>query len=141
MKRHNKSLSKSASNAGVTNFGEFHNYGYKGLYNGLTMADIHEHKGLADSEHILDNMGSVELAANLFRATQTDEKLKRDRIQGAQNANNTHYEVVQKVRKTMADLGNTMPERLLTPLESVKALKKKSKKKIENNNPDQTSLF
>lgn len=141
MKRHNKSLSKSASNAGVTNFGEFHNYGYKGLYNGLTMADIHERKGLADSEHILDNMGSVELAANLFRATQTDEKLKRDRIQGAQNANNTHYEVGQKVRKTMADLGNTMPERLPTPLESVKALKKKSKKKIENNNPDQTSLF
>lgn len=141
MKRHNKSLSKSASNAGVTNFGEFHNYGYKGLYNGLTMADIHERKGLADSEHILDNMGSVELAAILFRATQTDEKLKRDRIQGAQNANNTHYEVGQKVRKTMADLGNTMPERLPNPLESVKALKKKSKKKIENNNPDQTSLF
>ncbi len=140
MKRHNKSLSRSASNAGVTNFGEFHNYGYRGLYNGLTMSDIHEHKGLDDSEHILDNMGSVELAANLFRATQTDEKLKRDRIKGAQNANDTHYEVGKKVRKTMADLGNTMPEHLPTPLESVKDLKKKEKKRIDNN-PDQTSLF
>lgn len=141
MKRHNKSLSKSASNAGVTNFGEFHNYGYKGLYNGLTMADIHERKGLAESEHILDNMGSVELAANLFRATQTDEKLKRDRIQGSQNANNTHFEVGKMVRKTMADLGNTMPEHLPTPLESIADLNKKDKKKIKDNNPDQTTLF
>lgn len=142
VKHHNKSLSKSAENAGVTNFGEFHNYGYRGLYNGLTMADIHERKGLDEKEHILDNMGSVELAANLFRATQTDEKLRREQIKGAQKANNTHYEVGKKVRETMADLGNTMPEDLPTPLESVKQLKKKAQKNnkpIEDNEP--ISLF
>ncbi|PFG85537.1 DNA damage-inducible protein D [Lactococcus lactis] len=142
MKRHNKSLSQSAGNAGVTNFGEFHNYGYKGLYNGLTMADIHEHKGLDKGEHILDNMGSVELAANLFRATQTDEKLRRENIKGAQKANDTHYEVGKKVRKTMAELGNAMPEDLPTPLESVKQLKKRvqnNNKPIEDNEP--ISLF
>lgn len=131
VKRHNKSLSESAGNAGVKNFGEFHNYGYRGLYNGLTMADIHEHKGLDKGEHILDNMGSAELAANLFRATQTDEKLRREQIKGAQNANDTHYEVGKKVRKTMADLGNAMPEDLPTPLESLKDIKQKAKKKIK----------
>ncbi|MDG4966119.1 DNA damage-inducible protein D [Lactococcus lactis] len=131
VKRHNKSLSESAGNAGVTNFGEFHNYGYRGLYNGLTMADIHERKGLDNKEHILDNMGSAELAANLFRATQTDEKLRREQIKGAQNANDTHYEVGKKVRKTMADLGNAMPEDLPTPLESLKDIKQKAKKKIK----------
>lgn len=142
VKHHNKSLSKSAENAGVTNFGEFHNYGYRGLYNGLTMADIHERKGLDEKEHILDNMGSVELAANLFRATQTDEKLRREQIKGAQKANNTHYEVGKKVRETMADQGNAMPEDLPTPLESVKQLKKKAQKNnkpIEDNEP--ISLF
>lgn len=138
MKRHNKSLSQSAREAGVTNFGEFHNYGYRGLYNGLTMADIHERKGLDEKEHILDNMGSVELAANLFRATQTDEKLRREQIKGAQNANNTHFEVGRTVRKTMAELGNTMPEHLPTPKESIKELKKKQKS-IENN--EQLNLF
>ena len=75
IKRHNKSLSQAAGNAGVTNFGEFHNAGYMGLYGGMTMQDIHDRKELADKEHILDYMGSIELAANLFRATQTDEKI------------------------------------------------------------------
>lgn len=140
IKHHNKSLAQAARNAGVTEFGVFQNYGYKGLYGGLTMSDIHELKGLGNKEHILDNMGSAELAANLFRATQADEKLRRDKVKGAQNANNTHFEVGRTVRKTMAELGNTMPEHLPTPKESIKELKKKQKKKpIEDN--EQLNLF
>lgn len=140
IKHHNKSLAQAARNAGVTEFGVFQNYGYKGLYGGLTMSDIHELKGLGNKEHILDNMGSAELAANLFRATQADEKLRRDKVKGAQNANNTHFEVGRTVRKTMAELGNTMPEHLPTPKESIKELKKKQKQKpIEDNK--QLNLF
>ncbi|HEM3576835.1 TPA: DNA damage-inducible protein D [Streptococcus suis] len=141
IKRHNKSLSQAAGNAGVTNFGEFHNAGYMGLYGGLTMQDIHDRKELEDTDHILDFMGSVELAANLFRATQTDEKLRRENIQGAQNANKTHFDVGRTVRQTMKELGNTMPENLPTPHESIQDLKKKQKK-LENQSEDsQLSLF
>ncbi|KKF40509.1 DNA damage-inducible protein D [Streptococcus uberis Ab71] len=138
IKRHNKSLSQAASNAGVTNFGEFHNYGYLGLY-GMNMKEIHDKKELEDNEHILDYMGSVELAANLFRATQTDEKLRREKISGAENANRTHFAVGRTVRQTMRELGNTMPENLPTPRESIKDLKKKQKN-IETND-NQLSLF
>ena len=112
MKKHNKSLSQAASKAGVANYAIFQNYGYKGLYGGLTMQDIHQKKGLKKSQHILDHMGSEELAANLFRATQTDAKIRRENIQGETSANLTHYEVGQKVCNTISNLGGTMPENL-----------------------------
>lgn len=115
MKKHNKSLSQAASMAGVENYAIFQNYGYKGLYGGLTMQDIHEHKGLKRTQQILDHMGSEELAANLFRATQTDAKIRRENIKGQINANLVHYEVGQKVRNTIQSLGGTMPENLPTP--------------------------
>ena len=101
-----------------------------GLYAGLRARDIHTRKGLARKDHILDHMGSTELAANLFRATQTDEKLRRDNIQGKQNANRTHYEVGKAVRQTIDDLGGTMPENLPTPTDSVKEVKEKEHKRV-----------
>lgn len=115
MKKHNKSLLQAASMAGVENYAIFQNYGYKGLYGGLTMQDIHERKGLKKTQQILDHMGSEELAANLFRATQTDAKIRREKIKGEISANLTHYEVGQKVRNTIQGLGGTMPEDLPTP--------------------------
>jgi DNA-damage-inducible protein D len=115
MKKHNTSLMQTASVAGVESFAIFQNAGYKGLYGGLTMQDIHAKKKLKKSQKILDHMNSEELAANLFRATQTDAKIKRENIKGQGNANMAHYEVGQKVRTTIANLGGTMPEELPTP--------------------------
>lgn len=115
MKKHNKSLSQAASMAGVGNYAIFQNYGYKGLYGGLTMQNIHNRKNLTKSQQILDHMGSEELAANLFRATQADAKIRRENIKGETSANLAHYEVGQKVRNTIASLGGTMPENLPTP--------------------------
>lgn len=115
MKKHNTSLMQTASTAGVESYAIFQNYGYKGLYGGLTMQDIHNKKRLKKSQKILDHMNSEELAANLFRATQTDAKIKRENIKGQDNANLAHYEVGQKVRNTIANLGGTMPEELPTP--------------------------
>lgn len=112
IKSHNISLAEAAANAGVQNYGKFQNFGYKGLYGGLDANDIHGKKGLKKSQKILDHMGSEELAANLFRATQADAKLRREKIQGEMNANLTHYSVGQKVRKTIEELGGTMPEEL-----------------------------
>ena len=112
VKKHNTSLAEAADNAGVKKFGKFQNYGYKGLYDGFDAKDIHKIKKLKKSQKILDHMGSEELAANLFRATQADAKLRRENIQGEMNANLTHYRVGQKVRKTIDDLGGTMPEKL-----------------------------
>lgn len=137
--RHNKSLAEAAKNAGVENYPKFQNYGYMGLYGGLTANQIHERKGLSKGQSILDHMGSTELAANLFRATQTDEKLRREKIQGEDNANATHLDVGKKVRQTMLELGNKAPEDLPIPAESIKELKKKLKS--DNTNPDQLSLF
>lgn len=128
---HNKSLAEAAQNAGVKtslDYAIFQNYGYMGLYGGLTAKDIHAKKGLKPSQKILDYMGSTELAANLFRATQTDEKLRRENIQGKENANHTHFEVGQKVRQTIAELGGTMPENLPTPDKSIKQIEKQLKK-------------
>ncbi len=127
IRNHNKSLAEAAKRAGVEKpleYAIFQNYGYQGLYGGMKMKDIHAHKGLKKSQHILDHMGSTELAANLFRATQTDEKLRRDNIQGKKAANRTHFEVGQTVRKTIEDLGGTMPEDLPTPSKSVKEIEK-----------------
>lgn len=131
---HNKSLVEAAKKAGITKsveYAVFQNCGYKGLYGGMDMRAIHTHKGLKKSQKILDHMGSTELAANLFRATQTEEKLRRDDVQGVKNANKTHYEVGAKVRQTIDDLGGTMPEDLPTPKKSIKAIEKEQKKQLE----------
>ena len=127
----NYSLNKAAKKAGVKNFDKFHNSGYKGLYNGETADDIAKRKGLRYREDILDNMGSEELAANLFRITQTDAKLKKDNIKGEKNANITHYNVGKKVREAIKKIGGTMPENLPTPEKSLKELEKKNNKMIE----------
>lgn len=131
MVEHNKSLVEAASAAGVKTsieYATFQNHGYRGLYGGLDAKGIHEKKGLKKSQKILDHMGSEELAANLFRATQTDAKLRRDGIQGKDNANKTHFEVGQKVRQTIKELGGTMPEDLPTPEKSIKQLEREQKK-------------
>ena len=112
MTAHNKHLAETASQAGVTNYGRFTNYGYMGLYGGLSMQQIHAKKRLKPTQKILDYMGSEELAANLFRATQTDAKIRRDQVQGEARANQTHFEVGRKVRQTIKELGGTMPEAL-----------------------------
>ncbi len=131
MKEHNKSLAEAAQNAGVESgldYAIFQNYGYQGLYGGLKAADIKKRKGLKKSQDILDHMGSTELAANLFRATQTDEKLRRENIKGKEAANQTHYEVGKKVRETIKDLGGTMPEDLPTPDKSIKQIEREQAK-------------
>ena len=131
MKRHNKQLADAAHGAGVETpleYAIFQNYGYQGLYGGLSAKDIQQRKGLKKSENILDHMGSTELAANLFRATQTEEKLRRDQIQGKELANAVHYQVGRKVRQTIKELGGTMPEDLPTPPKSIKQIKKEQKK-------------
>ena len=124
-KKGNYSLNQTAKKAGVKNFDKFHNAGYKGLYNGETANDIAKRKGLRYREDILDNMGSEELAANLFRITQTDAKLKRDNVDNEYTANSVHFEVGKKVRNTIKELGGTMPEDLPTPDKSLKELEKK----------------
>ena len=131
---HNKSLAEAAHNAGVNQgieYAIFQNHGYMGLYGGLTAKDIHTRKGLKKSQKILDHMGSTELAANLFRATQTDEKLRRDNIKGKDAANQTHYEVGKAVRQTIKNLGGTMPEDLPTPEKSVQQIEREQKKKLQ----------
>lgn len=136
MKAHNKSLAEAAQKAGVIksyDFAIFQNYGYQGLYGGLGAKEIHARKGLKENEQILDHMGSTELAANLFRATQTDEKLRRENIRGKEKANQTHYEVGKKVRQTIAELGGTMPEDLPTPEKSIKQIESEQKKRLKGN--------
>ena len=134
IKRHNKSLAEAAQMAGVEtslDYATFQNYGYMGLYGGLKAQDIKRRKGLKKSQDILDHMGSTELAANLFRATQTDEKLRRENVQGKDAANRTHYEVGAKVRQTIAELGGTMPEDLPTPEKSFKQLAREQEKQLK----------
>lgn len=130
MKTHNKQLADAAKDAGVIqplDYAIFQDNGYKGLYGGLSQKDIHAKKGLKRSQKILDHMGSTELAANLFRATQTEEKLRKEKINNKFKANQTHYEVGKKVRQTIKELGGTMPEDLPT-VESIKKLENKQKK-------------
>lgn len=134
LKGHNASLAEAAKNAGVEtqkDYAVFQNKGYQGLYGGLSAKDIHARKGLKKSQKILDYMGSTELAANLFRATQTDEKLRRDNIKGKEEANQTHYNVGKKVRETIQELGGTMPEDLPTPDKSIGQLERLEQKKLE----------
>ena len=134
MKEHNKMLVAAAKDAGVEttlDYAIFQNYGYMGLYVGLKASDIKERKGLKKSQDILDYMGYEELAANLFRATQTEAKLRRENVQGKQEANKTHFEVGKKVRDTIQDLGGTMPEDLPTPEKSIQQLEREQKKKLK----------
>ena len=126
-KKGNYSLNQAAKKAGVKNFDKFHNAGYKGLYNGETANDIAKRKGLRYREDILDNMGSEELAANLFRITQTESKLKRQNISSENEANNTHYNIGKNIREVIAKNGGTMPEELPTPNKSLKELEKAHK--------------
>ncbi|MDY4789726.1 MAG: DNA damage-inducible protein D [Bacteroidales bacterium] len=137
MAMHNTKLAAAAKNAGVIqpiDYAISQNHGYIGLYGGLDAKTIHKHKGLKKNQQILDHMGSTELAANLFRATQTEEKLIRENIKGKQKANQTHLEVGKKVRKTIEELGGTMPENLPV-VESIKEIEKsKTQKEIKSSN-------
>lgn len=134
VREHNKSLAKAAQDAGVSTnkeFAKFQNSGYMGLYNGETAGAIKRRKGLKKSEDILDNMGSEELGANLFRITQTEAKLHRENIQSKEEANKAHFEVGYTVRKAIEELGGTMPENLPTPNKSIKQLEQEQKKTLK----------
>jgi len=131
---HNKHLAAAAKGAGVDSpldYAIFQDHGYKGLYGGLAARDIHTHKGLKKSQKILDHMGSTELAANLFRATQTEEKLRRDQVRGKAQANQTHHDVGRKVRQTIQELGGTMPEHLPVPDRSIRQLESAKTKSLQ----------
>jgi DNA-damage-inducible protein D len=133
MRTHNKQLADAAKNAGIyepVDYAIFQNHGYKGLYGGLDMKAIHVKKKLKKSQQILDHMGSTELAANLFRATQAEEKLRRENIKGKDKANAAHYHVGQKVRQTIKELGGTMPEDMAS-VESIKKIENRQVKKIK----------
>lgn len=133
MAKHNSQLADAAKDAGVIepyDYAIFQNYGYQGLYGGLGAKEIHARKGLKKSQKILDHMGSTELAANLFRATQTEEKLRRENIKGKMKANKTHYDVGKKVRQTIKELGGTMPEDLPVA-ESIKSVEAKQRKMLK----------
>jgi len=134
MREHNKQLVATAKQAGVEtpkDFAVFQDHGYRGLYGGLGARAIHERKSLKKSQQILDHMGSTELAANLFRATQTDDKLRRDEIKSKKAANKTHEDVGRRVRQTIEEIGGTMPEDLATPETSVRSLERQ-KKRLES---------
>ncbi len=120
VKKLNFNLNKTAVNSGVKDLARFHNAGYKGLYNGETADDIFKRKGLRYREDILDNMGSEELADNIFRIAQTDAKLKRNNVDNEYTANATHFGVGKEVRNSIKRLGGTMPEDLPTPKKSLK---------------------
>lgn len=141
MTHHNKMLAGAAKDAGVIDpfdFAIFQNAGYQGLYGGLGMQDIHQRKGLKKSQKILDHMGSTELAANLFRATQTEEKLRREGIKGKLAASKAHNEVGKKVRQTIKEIGGTMPENLPSE-ESIRAVERRSNPELlegRDNSPE-----
>ena len=130
LRQHNTHLADAAKGAGVIeprDYAIFQNHGYAGLYAGLRAQDIHARKGLKKGQQILDHMGSTELAANLFRATQAEDKLRREKIVGKDKANRAHHEVGAKVRQTIQELGGTMPEKLPTA-QSIRLLESKVKK-------------
>jgi DNA-damage-inducible protein D len=132
VKAQNTDLASAAKQAGVLtaqDFAIFQNHGYRGLYNGLTTDGIHRRKNLKKSQHILDHMGSTELAANLFRSTQAEEKLRRDKVEGKDAANEVHYQAGVVVRRAIAELGGTMPEDL-PPAESIRKLERAEKKRL-----------
>lgn len=139
LRKHNSQLADAAYQAGVlttVDFGVFQNHGYKGLYGGLDAKGIHARKGLKKSQKILDHMGSTELAANLFRATQIEEKIRRENIQGKDEANQAHFDVGAKVRQTIKELGGTMPEELPTH-EDVKKVERRLQKQQSTLPPEE----
>jgi DNA-damage-inducible protein D len=141
LSKHNIQLAEAAKDAGVIeprDYAIFQNHGYQGLYGGLGAQDIHKRKGLKKSQKILDHMGSAELAANLFRATQAEEKLRREQIKGKSKANATHFEVGAKVRKTIKELGGTMPENLPVA-EGIKSIETKQRKQLSKGKKDETN--
>lgn len=125
-KKGNHSLNIAARDAGVKNFDRFHNSGYRGLYNGENADDIAKRKGLRYSEDILDNMCSDELATNLFRISQTEQKIRNDNVMGEDNANSVHYGIGRNIRDVIIKNGGVLPEKLPTPKRSLKELSKKS---------------
>jgi len=137
IKQWNQLLAEAAHNAGVITdeeFAIFQNSGYMGLYGGMTVADIHKKKGLKDKEKILDFMGSTELIANLFRISQTEEKLKKDEASSVEQANNIHYEVAEKIRNAMVEMGTTLPENLPTPEKSIQVIEREEIRKLRESN-------
>ena len=133
-KKGNYSLNQVAKKCGVKNFDKFHNAGYRGWYNGESADDIAKRKGLRYREDILDNMGSEELAANLFRISQTESKLKRDNVTGDKDANETHYNISKNIREVIAKKGGNKTEDKTTPKKSLKELEKEEIKKLKENN-------
>lgn len=129
VKDHNKKLFATAKQAGVSNFGRFNNAGYEGLY-GMRKDQIQKAKGIGKDD-VLDRAGATELAANLFRITQTDEKIRNENIKGEYKASNTHLEVGKEVRQTIRKIGGTMPESL-KPEKHIKELEKERKKLLKN---------
>lgn len=135
IKQWNQLLAEAAHNAGVITdeeFAIFQNAGYMGLYGGMTVSDIHTRKGLKKNDKILDYMGSTELIANLFRISQTEEKLKRDEVSTVEAANNTHYEVGEKIRKAIIEMGATLPEDLPVPEKSIQTIEREEIRKLRN---------
>jgi len=135
IKQWNQLLAEAAHNAGVITdeeFAIFQNAGYMGLYGGMTVSDMHVKKGLKKNDKILDYMGSTELIANLFRISQTEEKLKRDQVSTAAAANNTHYEVGEKIRKAIIEMGATLPEDLPVPEKSIQSIEREEIRKLRN---------
>jgi DNA-damage-inducible protein D len=142
MSVHNRQLAEAAQEAGVVealDFAIFQDHVYMGLYGGLGAKDIHVRKELRKDQQILDHMGSEELADNIFRAAQTDAKLRRENIQGKEEANLTHHEMGRKVREFIKDVGGTMPEDLPTPEESIQQLQQKEQKRLKQG--PQLSMF
>jgi DNA-damage-inducible protein D len=131
VKEENKKLASTAKRAGVNNFANFQDFGYMGLYGGLRQKEIKKKKGLEDKDNLLDNVGSEELIANLFRASQADALIKRENIIGESKANETHRYVGQKVRNTIKTLGGTMPEDL-PKFENIKNTKKRVKTNVKS---------
>lgn len=131
VKDFNKKLAETATDAGVINYGKFQNSGYKGLYNGETAGDIKQRKKLKKSDDILDHMGPAELAANYFRITQTEEKIRKEKIKGQEKANGVHFNVGRKVRNTMIEISGTVPEKLPTPDKSIKQIENENHKSQE----------
>ena len=130
-KKGNYTLNQSAKKAGVKNFDKFHNSGYKGLYGGETADDIAKRKGLRYREDILDNMCSDELIVNLFRISQTNQRLKNENIKGEDNANKTHYDMGKNIRNFIKKHGGTLPENFETPKKSLKEIEKENINKIK----------
>ena len=135
IKQWNQLLAKAAYNAGVITdeeFAIFQNSGYTGLYGGLTVSDIHRKKGLKEKERILDFMGSTELIANLFRISQTEEKLKIEQSSTALEANEIHYQIAEKIRHAMMTMGTTLPENLPTPEKSIQIIEREEIRKLKD---------